>query len=181
MIKSFAFSNFINSKNYKNIKITIMTQKEKFMLLKQIIKERAELQRVLKANRKTVNFKGERTKITFDMCTREYKTGKLLNKKVELDSAYAAKYVCPWNLYINYEIIDGQRWCLCETRIPGFANKGFDSTTDIIADLNYLYRILRNERKTVKKSEELINGWNIRVKNGTYLKKAYDWFKNEEA
>jgi hypothetical protein len=156
-----------------------MTQKEKFMLLKQIIKERAEIQRVLKANRKTVNFKGERTKITFDMCCREYGTNKLFYKKVELGSAYAAKYVCPWNYYLNHEYIDGNHWSLCETRIPGFADKGFGSTTEIIADLNFLYRVLRNERKTVKKSQELIDNWNKNYQD-SYLKKAYDWIKKDE-
>ena len=155
-----------------------MTQKEKFMLLKQIIKERAELQRVLKANRKTVNFKGQRTEIEFDM-TRKTPDGKNEYKKVKLGSAYASKYVNPFGWFINYELIDGKHWYLTESRIPGFAEREFHSTTDIIAELNFLYRVLRNERKTVKKSQELIDNWNNNYQQ-THLKKAYDWFKNEE-
>ena len=155
-----------------------MTQKEKFMLLKQIIKERAELQRVLKANRKTVNFKGQRTEIEFDM-TRKTSDAKIEYKKVKLGSAYAAKYVCPWNYFLNNEYIDGKCWYLTESRIPGFVGHQFNSTTEIIADLNFLYRVLRNERKTVKKSQELIDNWNTHYQD-TYLKKAYDWIKKDE-
>ena len=155
-----------------------MTQKEKFMLLKQIIKERAELQRVLKANRKTVNFKGQRTEIEFDM-TRRTQKGETQYKKVKLGSMYAANYVCRWNFYCNYERIDGEYWYLTESRIPGFAGYPFRSTTEIIADLNFLYRVLRNERKTVKKSQELIDNWNKNYQD-TYLKKAYDWIKEDE-
>lgn len=155
-----------------------MTQKEKFMLLKQIIKERAELQRVLKANRKTINFKGQRTEIEFDM-TRKTPDGKIEYKKVKLGSMYAAKYACRWNFYCNYERIDGQYWYLTESRIPGFAGQQFRSTTEIISDLNFLYRVLRNERKTVKKSQDLIDDWNNNYQN-TYLKKAYDWIKEDE-
>lgn len=155
-----------------------MTQKEKFMLLKQIIKERAELQRVLKANRKTVNFKGQRTEIEFDM-TRKNTDGKIEYKKVKLGSMYAAKYVNPFGWYINYEIIDGKYWYLTESRIPGFAEHEFRSTTQIISDLNFLYRVLRNDRKTVKKSQELIDNWNNHYQQ-THLKKAYDWIKKDE-
>lgn len=155
-----------------------MTQKEKFMLLKQIIKERAELQRVLKANRKTVNFKGQRTEIEFDM-TRKTLDEKFEYKKVKLGSFYASKYVNPFNYYCNYEYIDGKHWYLTESRIPGFAQHEFHSTTEIIADLNFLYRVLRNERKTVKKSQELIDNWNNNYQN-TYLKKVYDWIKKDE-
>lgn len=155
-----------------------MTQKEKFMLLKQIIKERAELQRVLKANRKTVNFKGQRTEIEFDM-TRKTPDGKIEYKKVKLGSANASKYVNPFGWYINYELIDGKYWYLTESRIPGFAGQQFRSTTEIIADLNFLYRVLRNERKTVKKSQELIDNWNNHYQQ-THLKKAYDWIKEDE-
>jgi len=155
-----------------------MTQKEKFMLLKQIIKERAELQRVLKANRKTVNFNGQRTEIEFDM-TRKSPDGKIEYKKVKLGSFYASKYVNPFGWFINYERIDGQYWYLTETRIPGFAVHQFHSTTEIISDLNFLYRVLRNERKTVKKSQDLIDNWNNNYQN-TYLKKAYDWIKEDE-
>lgn len=154
-----------------------MTQKEKFMLLKQIIKERAELQRVLKANRKTVNFKGQRTEIEFDMTTKILSEVKY--KKVKLGSAHASQYVNRWNFYCNYERIDGQYWYLTESRIPGFAGQQFRSTTEIISDLNFLYRVLRNERKTVKKSQELIDNWNNNYQN-TYLKKAYDWIKKDE-
>jgi hypothetical protein len=155
-----------------------MTQKEKFMLLKQIIKERAELQRVLKANRKTINFKGQRTEIEFDMNRRDY-DGNVEYKKVKLGSMYAAKYVNPFGWYINYEIIDGKHWYLTESRIPGFAEHEFHSTTQIISDLNFLYRVLRNERKTVKKSQELIDNWNNHYQQ-THLKKAYDWIKKDE-
>lgn len=155
-----------------------MTQKEKFMLLKQIIKERAELQRVLKANRKTVNFKGQRTEIEFDMSFKPY-NGETQYKKVKLNSMYAAKYVCPLNYFLNNEYIDGKHWYLTESRIPGFAGQQFHSTTEIIADLNFLYRVLRNERKTVKKSQDLIDNWNKNYQN-TYLKKAYDWIKEDE-
>jgi len=155
-----------------------MTQKEKFMLLKQIIKERAELQRVLKANRKTVNFKGQRTEIEFDMSFKPY-NGETQYKKVKLNSMDAAKYVCPWNYFLNNEYIDGKHWYLTESRIPGFAGQQFHSTTEIIADLNFLYRVLRNERKTVKKSQDLIDNWNKNYQN-TYLKKAYDWIKKDE-
>ena len=155
-----------------------MTQKEKFMLLKQIIKERAELQRVLKANRKTVNFKGQRTEIEFDM-TRKTSDGNFEYKKVKLGSAHASQYVNRWNFYRYYERIDGQCWYLTESRIPGFAGQQFRSTTEIISDLNFLYRVLRNERKTVKKSQDLIDNWNNNYQN-TYLKKAYDWIKEDE-
>lgn len=155
-----------------------MTQKEKFMLLKQIIKERAELQRVLRANRKTVNFNGQRTEIEFDM-TRKTLDGKNEYKKVKLGSAYASKYVNPFGWFINYELIDGKHWYLTESRIPGFAEHRFHSTTEIISDLNFLYRVLRNERKTVKKSQELIDNWNNYYQQ-THLKKAYDWIKEDE-
>jgi hypothetical protein len=154
-----------------------MTQKEKFMLLKQIMKERAELQRVLKANRKTVNFKGQRTEIEFDMTLRNV-DDKVEYKKVKLGSLYASKYVNPFNYYCNCEYIDGKLWYLTEPRIPGFAGQQFPSTTHIISDLNFLYRVLRNERKTVKKSQELIDDWNKNYQ-GSYLKKAYDWIKEE--
>jgi len=153
-----------------------MTQKEKFMLLKQIMKERAELQRVLKANRKTINFKGQRTEIEFDMTTKIL--GEVKYKKVKLGSFYASKYVNPNNFYCNYERIDGQYWYLTESRIPGFAGQQFRSTTQIISDLNFLYRVLRNEGKTVKKSQELIDNWNKNYQD-SYLKKAYDWIKEE--
>jgi len=156
-----------------------MTQKEKFMLLKQIIKERAELQRVLKANRKTVNFKGQRTEIEFDMIYKNFINGDIQYKKVKLGSVYAAQYVNRWNYYCNYELIDDKHWYLTETRIPGFAERQFHSTTQIIADLNFLYRVLRNERKTVNKSQDLIDNWNNNYQN-TYLKKAYDWIKEDE-
>ena len=126
-----------------------MTQKEKFMLLKQIMKERAELQRVLKANRKTVNFKGQRTEIEFDMSFRPY-DGETQYKKVKLNSMDAAKYVNPFNYYCICEYIDGKHWRLTESRIPGFAEQQFSSTTAIIGALNFLYRVLKNERKTVK-------------------------------
>lgn len=156
-----------------------MTQKEKFMLLKQIIKERAELQRVLKANRKTVNFKGERTEIEFDM---NYKDGdgKTFFKRVKLGSMYASKYVNKFGYYENYERIDGKLLRLCESRIPGFDTMQFSSTTSLIDVLNFLYRILRNERKTVKKSQELVECWKKNYERYPYIKKAYDWFKNEE-
>jgi len=156
-----------------------MTQKEKFMLLKQIIKERAELQRVLKANRKTVNFKGQRTEIEFDMIYKNFINGDIQYKKVKLGSVYAAQYVNRWNYYCNYELIDDKHWYLTEIRIPGFAERQFHSTTQIISDLNFLYRVLRNERKTVKKSQDLIDNWNNNYQN-TYLKKAYDWIKEDE-
>ena len=152
-----------------------MTQKEKFMLLKQIMKERAELQRVLKANRKTVNFKGQRTEIEFDMMRKDEK---IEYKKVKLGSMYAAKYVNPFGWFINYEYIDKKIWHLTESRIPGFAENQFPSTTHIISDLNFLYRVLKNERKTVKKSQELIDDWNKNYQD-SYLKKAYDWIKEE--
>lgn len=156
-----------------------MTQKEKFMLLKQIIKERAELQRVLKANRKTVNFKGERTEIEFDM---NYKdgNGKTFFKKIKLGSMYASKYVNPFGYYCNYERIDGKSWHLCESRIPGFDTMQFSSTTSLIDALNFLYRVLKNERKTVKKSQELVEYWEKNCERYPYIKKAYDWVKEYE-
>lgn len=158
-----------------------MTQKDKFMLLKQIIKERAKLQRVLKANRKTVNFKGKRTEIEFDMIAKTINSDDVsFHKKVKLDSAKASRYVDRNGFFINYENIDGHIWYLCESRIPGFADKQFYSTTEIIDDLNFLYRVLRNERKTVKKSQDLIDNWNKNYQN-SHLKKAYDWIKEGES
>lgn len=149
--------------------MTNMTQKEKFMLLKQIIKERAQLQRVLKANRKTVHFKGERTTIEFVMYSLKTKT----TKKFKFDSAYAAQY-----LAYGYEHDADGYWFICEHRIPGFSTQYYESTTSLIHDLNYLYAVLRNERKTVRKSEKLKHEWEAEKRS--WLIEAYEWFKKDE-
>ena len=177
----------------------ITAEKHGLKEMKEIVKQMGAMQKMLKAHRKTVNFKGERQTVEF--VTNKYvtKDGKRVcvddNVKIYLTSYNACQLLS--SAYFQPEGINAALWHIPEGKasddqfiydvglipVPGLSkNEGimkFSSTTGMVANFNDAYALLRYERKT--KKNEYLEKLREEVDNGYYpgIKRIMDYFRDD--
>lgn len=194
----------INAEEIKAETITEETnpavEKHGLKEMKEIVKQMGAMQRMLKAHRKTVNFKSERQ--TIELVTNKYVTKD--GKRVGMDQSMKI-YLTPYNAtqlltsaYFQPEGTNAERWGISKDKasdnrfiyyiglisVPSLSKDEetmkFSSTTEMVANFNDAYALLRYERKT-KKNEHL-EKLREEVDNGYHpgIKRIMDYFRDEE-
>lgn len=168
--------------------------------MKEIVKQMGAMQRMLKAHRKTVNFKGERQTIELVTNKHAVKNGKSVwtdqNTKIYLTPYNATQLLT--GAYFQPEGTNVENWGISKDKasdnrfiyyiglisVPSLSKDEetmkFSSTTEMVANFNDAYALLRYERKT-KKNEHL-EKLREEVNNGRHpkVKRIMDYFRDEE-
>jgi hypothetical protein len=157
-----------------------MNTNSKFYQLKQIIKNAAEMQKIIKQHRKTVNFKGEKRE-TIELYTFDWSREKscYIPKKVKVYlSPTTAQYLiqAPWNSWTaqdeNGNSINISGVSFIDAPIA------FTQTGSSLRCLNEAYALLKYERKT--KKNEYLEKLKKESKDDVYLQQIMEMFRDEE-
>lgn len=168
--------------------------------MKEIMKQMGAMQRMLKAHRKTVNFKGERQTIELVTNKHAVKNGKSVwadqNTKIYLTPYNATQLLT--GAYFQPEGTNAEKWGISKDKasdnrfiyyiglisVPSLfkdeETMKFGSTTEMVSAFNDAYALLRYERKT-KKNEHL-EKLREEVDNGKRpgIKRIMDYFRDVE-
>lgn len=168
--------------------------------MKEIVKQMGAMQRMLKAHRKTVNFKGERRTIELVTNRHAVKNGKSVwadqNTKIYLTPYNATQLLT--SAYFQPEGTNAEKWGISEDKasdnrfiyfiglvsVPSLSKDEetmkFGSTTEMVSVFNDAYALLRYERKTKKNGH--LEKLREEVDNGKHpgIKRIMDHFRDGE-
>ena len=193
-------ANEIKAENTVEIETT--AEKHGLREMKEIVKQMGAMQRMLKEHRKTVNFKGERQTVEFVTSKSEYKNGKYVytdqNVKIYLTPKNASQLLTSAS-YFFPEGTNAAKWNIPEVKVstnqpvcyiglipvPGLSKTEgdtmkFKSTTDMVANFNDAYALLRYDRKT--KKNDYLEKLREEVNNGCHpgIKRIMDYFRDDD-
>lgn len=155
-----------------------METNSKIYQLKQIIKNAAEMQKIIKQHRKTVNFKGEKRQ-TIELYTFDWKGSSYQPRKVKVYlSPTTAQYLiqAPWG---SWNAKDDKENVVTISGVSFIdAPIAFSQTGSSLRCLNEAYALLRYERKTKKK--EQLEQLKKEAVNDKYIQQIMEMFRDEE-